>query len=399
MRKIKIAINGSFIRKPDSGMGQVSLNFLKNLSERLEDGDFNQFEFIVYLEELTRENFSKKIKIKLIKSKFYKRDDLIRKIIWEKYLLPKVAKKDGVKIFISLYQSPTILSSKIKHLMLVHDVVPKVFPDYLNNFRKKFYYHLIDQAIKRVDQVLTVSENSKKEISRFYELKSNQIEVCPISTDPIFDKKPTTKEIDRVMKKFQLRKDWYIFYVGGFDLRKNVNELIEAHGRLCQELRNTDLNLPLPKLVLAGEYHYRLRPLVEDLPSKIKQVTESYQLDKNQIKLLGFVEQSDLPALYAGSRITCYPSLYEGFGLPVLEAMKIGATVVSSSETSLPEVAGDGAYLVSPGNALVLSQALKKLIMNKQLSDDFKKIAQKQAQKFNWDIFTDKIIEIIKNEN
>jgi len=132
---MKIGINASFLRKPDTGIGQVTRGFVDKLTENHSDEN----EYFLYLE--------KDIELKLPKNfhkcvflPAWKRDDLIRKIWWEKFLLPRRAKRDKCDVFLSLYQCPTFLPKNIRHKMLVHDLIPKIFPEYLNNWRKYFYF-------------------------------------------------------------------------------------------------------------------------------------------------------------------------------------------------------------------------------------------------------------------
>jgi hypothetical protein len=134
---MRIGINASFARKSNTGIGQVTINFLKELAKHK-----NENEYILYLEEdinfALPENFQKRIFLPL-----WKRDDLVRKIRWEKTILPRKAKKDKCDFFISLYQCPAVIQSA-KHIMVVHDLIPKIFPEYLDNSRKKYYQALID---------------------------------------------------------------------------------------------------------------------------------------------------------------------------------------------------------------------------------------------------------------
>ncbi|KKU54973.1 MAG: hypothetical protein UX75_C0015G0034, partial [Candidatus Moranbacteria bacterium GW2011_GWE2_47_10] len=158
---MKIGINASFLRKQNTGIGQVTTNFIKKLAEfQISNFKFqNQdVEFILYLEEDVDLELPDNFKQNVFLPK-YKRDDLIRKVWWEKCLLPKKIKEDKCDVFLSLYQSPTVLSEKVvrKHLMLVHDIIPKFFPNYLDNLRKKIYWKLTERAIRKADKIISVS--------------------------------------------------------------------------------------------------------------------------------------------------------------------------------------------------------------------------------------------------
>ena len=329
------------------------------------------------------ENFQKRIFL----SQFYRRDDLIRKIIWEKYLLPKEVEKDQCDVLLSMYQSATNL--KTKHIMLVHDAVWKIFPEYINNWRKKIYYRLVDEAIAKADKIMTISENSKKDIVKYFNVSEDKIKVSYIDCDPIF--KNQHKQIEKQEKVAS-----YIFYVGGFDVRKNVSGLIEAYGLLWNKYQ--DDKKKFPDLILAGSFHKNLVPLVTNVPEKIKEIAEKYNLPKEKIKTIDFVEQKYLPDWYKNARLFCYPSLYEGFGLPVLEAMNCGCPIVTSNTSSIPEVCSEkSAVLIDPENPEEISQAMWDLLNNKQPAEEKIANAKDEARKFSWEKFAKKFLEDIKN--
>jgi len=405
---IVVGINGSFLRKSATGIGQVSWHFIKTLiQERKSLFDrLSDFQFIVYLEEnvpkellMDVDELPKNIKFKVVSQRFYKRDDLVRKVFWERFWLPRQVKKDGCQKFFSLYQSATVLPRNIKHLMLVHDVVPKVFPEYLNNWRKKIYYKLVDRAVGKAGKILTVSKFSRKEIARFYNVDLNQIEVNYDACDPIFKKELSEEKRKIVLKKYGLDLgEKYIFYFGGFDVRKNVGRVIQAYGQLISEFKEVDEELP--NLVLGGQFHKHLVPLVTDIEEEIKQVVSEYEIDEKLFKAIGFVEQEDLPALYQSADVFTYPSLYEGFGMPVLEAMTSKTPVVTSSTTSIPEVISEEAgYLVNnPENVEEIKNQLKEALLD-SFEDRQKKInlAFIESEKFSWEKFAENVLSGVES--
>ncbi len=416
---MKIGINASFARKPNTGIGQVTLNFLKNLSdfkfEILNNREGENNEFILYLEEDLPEeiklsnNFTKKIFLPL-----YKRDDLIRKIWWEKYLLPKKVKEDKCDVFFSLYQCPTILNfkheiqnSKFRHIMLVHDIVPKIFPEYLNNFRKKFYWRLTEKAIQKADKIITVSEHTKKDLIKYLNILAEKIDVNYIDVDEIYKKEISDQESQRVLDKYNLESG-YVYFGGGLEKRKNVEVLLKAYKLL---VKNNDQHkkLKIPPLVISGKLMPQLAPLWTDAENLIKKLNL-----KDRVKLLGFISQEDLPALYHNASMFIYPSFYEGFGLPVLEAMNSGAPVICSDKSSIPEVVcspffskeRNGAELLSsnndcaaiffdPKNPEDLAEKIKKLLRDENLRQQLSQKGKERAGDFSWDKFMERFFEII----
>jgi len=393
-----IGINGSFIRKPASGMGQVSWHFIKQLIKMSSENKHLKSEFVIYLEDKIPSDFISdynkvpaNIKFKIVKSRLYKRDDLIRKVLWEKFWLPVQVKKDNCQSFLSLYQSASILPKQIKHTMFVHDVIPNVFPEYLNNLRKKSYYWLVDRAVKQTYKIVTNSNFSKKEIARTYNINHDKIKVSHLSCDPIFKKQLSEDEREDDLKKYGIKKsDKFILYEGGSDVRKNIGRIIEAYGRLVPEITN------IPSLVIVGSFHKYLVPLVTDIEEKIIEISSNYNVDRKLFKTVGFVEQEDLPALFQSAEIFIYPSLYEGFGMPVLEAMTSSTPVVTSNTTSIPEVISQEAgYLVNnPEDIDEIKTQLKKALTDSEENQSKKiALALQESKKFTWEKFVNKILE------
>ena len=158
---MRIGINASFLRKQNTGIGQVTANFLKKLAEFPNE----KMEFFIYLEEKLPKNI--KLPKKFHKKIFlppYKRDDIVRAIWWQKFLLPKMAAKDGCDVFLSLYQCATIMPKDMKHIMIVHDILLEFFPQYLNNFRKKYFWNITKNAIKNTDKIIAVSHRTEKDL-------------------------------------------------------------------------------------------------------------------------------------------------------------------------------------------------------------------------------------------
>lgn len=390
---MRIGINASFIRKQDSGIGQVSANFLNTLVNELKKNPkvFGDVEFILYLEQDAELELTKEVKKCVIKS-LYKRDDLIRKTIWEKRLLPKQLKKDGCDVLFSLYQSTTILKN-IKHVMLVHDAVWKIFPQYLNNSRKKIYYNLVEKGIRKADEIVTVSQHSKNDIKKIFGIEDAKITVIPIDCDAIFKRKIPKKKMTEVLNRFRLKKGEYIFYVGGFDVRKNVDALLRAYGILYTRHNQ---KMELPRLILAGSFHSNLVPLVTDVPNIADEVMRKNDIPRGYVESIGFVSQEDLPFVYAGAKLFCYPSLYEGFGLPVLEAMSVGCPVVASNASSIPEIADETEIgLIDPRNDEKIAEGMLGLILNEELSQEKVQNAKKKSKKFGWGKFTKKVTKLL----
>ncbi len=384
---MKIGINASFLRKPATGIGQVTTHFLNELIKQIkEEKKYKNYKFVLYLEEDIEldlpKNFEKKVFLP-----FYKRDDLFRKILWEKFSLPYQAHKDGCSILFSLYQSATIIKYVcMKHIALVHDIIPRIFPEYLNNFRKRFYQSQVEKAIYGAHIIITVSEYSKKDLIEKMNVKPGKIFSNYISIDSLYSKEVTQNDSERVMKKYNLESG-YIYSGGGLEVRKNTDGTLRAYKKLV------DRNISVPPLVISGKLMPQLAPLIVDVEKLIKEL----ELE-DKVKLLGYVDQKDLPALYKNASMFVFPSHYEGFGMPVLEAMQIGTPVVTVKTSSLEEVGGDSVLYSDDESDEDLASKMEELLEGEDLRNDLVIKAKEKANKFSWDKFVKKFFEIVEDK-
>jgi glycosyltransferase involved in cell wall biosynthesis len=321
----------------------------------------------------------------------WKRDDLIRKIWWEKNLLPRKVKKDKCDIFLSLYQSATVFENEIRHIMLVHDIIPKLFPEYLNNSRKKIYQKLIEKALKKAEKIIAVSCKTEKDLIKHLDIDPAKISVSYIDTDEIYKKEVSLKEKQRVLKKYGLNEG-YIYAGGGLETRKNIEGILHAYRILAEKNKTEHFVQNFPNLVISGKLMPELAPLVTDATKIVKELNL-----KKKVKLLDFVSQKDLPALYQSALFFFYPSFYEGFGLPVLEAMNQGTPVIASKRASLPEVGQDAVLYCNPEDIQEMSSVMKKVLLEDRIRKILSERGKQRAKKFSWDKFVNNILNIINS--
>ena len=389
-RKIKIGLNASFARKSNTGLGQVTLNVLRELTI------YSDIDFVLYLEEdlpvdfKLPKNFTKKIFLPK-----WKRDDLIRKIWWEKFMLPRAVKDDNCDTLITLYQCPTIVEpyEEVQHIMVVHDIIPNFFPQYLDNWRKYIYWKLTEKAIKKTDRLLAVSKRTEKDLIEKLKIHGKKIAVNYIDVDEIFKQAVAPEHNVRILKKYKL-KPGYILAGGGYEARKNVEGVVRAYKLLLERNEKLHFLVEIPKLVIYG----KILPERLSLALDIKKLLRELNLTTH-VELLDLVPQKDLPVVFANASVFVYPSYYEGFGLPVLEAMNLGKPVITSKTSSLPEVGGDGVLYCDPKDDNDIAMVMKNVLENHALRQNLSERAKLQAQKFSWKRFCEKIIEISKQIN
>ncbi len=230
---------------------------------------------------------------------------------------------------------------------------------------------LVPKLARRVRQILTVSEYSKDRIAEICRVKPDKIHVVHNGVDPRF-RPVTSAEIAAAREKFSLPED-YVLCVGSLEPRKNLPRLLEAWRLVSEQLASCQQGQrEIPKLVLVGT------TAAVFASAKLEAPAES-------VVLTGYVPDKFLPALYSGATAFVYPSLYEGFGLTVLEAMACGTPVICSSTTSLPEVAGDAAILVDPSDVAAIGQAITNLLSDEPLRSSLRARGLERAKEFTWD--------------
>jgi len=235
----------------------------------------------------------------------------------------------------------------------VHDLVVFRYPQTLHPKIVKNQRRKLEWVRKETNLIIAVSESTKRDLVEILKISPKKIRVIYEATDPLFQKRLSPGRVNTVKKKYQLKKN-YLLAVGTREPRKNLKKVIEAFELLGRK----DLDL-----VIAGKFGWG-----ED----IKMANG---------KILGYVPKEDLPGLYTAAEVFVYPSLYEGFGLPVLEAMACGVPVVTSNTSSLPEVAGKAGVLVNPQESEAIAGGIEKAL---DQASELREKGFKQAQKFSW---------------
>lgn len=395
---MKIGINVSFLRKRGAGIGEVTHHFLTELVRQVADGEIApDVEFVLYgkealvlpvldaADESVRARFGVRTWLPP-----YTRDDLIRKVWWEAWSLPRAVKRDKCDVFLSLYQCPTVVSG-VRHTMLVHDLVPRLFPAYVNNARKKLYQWLSERAITRADEVLAVSAYTAQDVMRELSVSTERVTTTLIDCDPIFHDETyrTSEKVGRLRQKYSL-PERYVYFGGGLDVRKNAEGLLQAYAMLTAPSgAHNDLD-DVPTLVISGKLMPELAPLITDVEQRVAELG----ID-GHVRVLGFVPQEELPALYAGAGLFVYPSTYEGFGLPLLEALACGTPAVASDASSLPEVGGDAVLYCNPTKPQDIAQKIADALGDDELRAELAGRGPAQAAKFSWARCVREVMDVV----
>lgn len=277
--------------------------------------------------------------------------------------------------------SPVVYASGLKTFAFVHDLIPINHPEFCDaKFARKYRQWLEHLA---ADQVFVISESTKKDLLSFRpDMKADKIKVVYLGADAVFRPVTDAAAISAVRKKYGIRTEKYILAVSEISPRKNFGHLLEAFVAFAERLRKGKISL-----VLAGPVREGFSAVAE----KIKNL-KKYQ---DMIVQTGFVDDADMPALYGGAEVFVYPSLYEGFGLPVLEAMQCGVPVICTENSSLPEVGGKAACYVSGRDVGETADALYEICLNDAFRAELKQKSVRQVQKFGWQKFNENVIKTI----
>ncbi len=284
---------------------------------------------------------------------------------------PKLDSKLGpIDLFWSPHFNFTRLNKKTKHVLTIHDLSFMRYPAFFNR-RKNFWHQAINlpKLVESCQALVAVSENTRQDIIELLKLPADKVHLIYSGLDKI-KKIPSQTETDDFLKKHQLKPN-FILYLGNIEPRKNISGLIYAYNLL----RDHNVRLVDTQLVLAGATGWKNRAIFQ------ARENSPYRED---IKFIGYVDQADKEILYRQAIVLTYPSFYEGFGFPPLEAMARLLPVITSNVSSLPEVVEAAALTVNPYDVNDLAKAMELLIYDQALRSDLIIKGQLQAEKFQW---------------
>jgi glycosyltransferase involved in cell wall biosynthesis len=261
------------------------------------------------------------------------------------------------------------LSTRLPAVVTVHDLIPALLPAYSGGTLGVLYTRLVSHTARRAALVLTDSAASRQDILTHLHLPSERVEAIPLAADPGFRPVEDLAILAKMREKYALPPR-YLLYLGGFDVRKNVTGILRAYARL---------DLDDVTLVVAGRLPTRTSAVIQDPRPLAAELGVA-----GRVRFCGWVDERDKPALYSGALAALFPSRYEGFGLPPLEAMSCGTPVIVSDRASLPEIVGDGGLYVAPDDVDALAQAMRDLASNVQLRQTLAQAALAQSARFTW---------------
>ena len=368
---MRIGVNAWFLRQESTGSGQYLRHLLREF-----DAAGGEHEYTLFISP-SQPGSAPPLKFNSLRFRslelrgpFDGQSDKLCKLWFEQIAVPRAARRLGLELLhVPYWASP--LRPATPTIVTVHDIIPLILPAYRGGLLVRAYTHLVAAAARRADFVLTDSLTSRQDIVRRLKIPARRVRAVHLAPDARFRPGVELTRLLTLRRKYAL-PDRYLLYLGGFDRRKNVPGLLRAFARLVARGDKA-------RLVVAGR-----------LPTKDSAFFPHPQRVARELGLgdavhfIGWVPEEEKPALYAGAVAFVFPSRYEGFGLPPLEAMACGAPAIGSTAASLPEVIGDGGLLIEPDDVDGLSEAMSRLWRDANLRADLSRRALAQAAHFSW---------------
>jgi len=364
-----IAFDCRIIRdKNPAGIARVVLEFLKQVLTCDRKNDY-----ILIFDSLEMKDFvlyylryiKKKCKVLIVPFKLMTFSDMI--------YLPKILQDRNVDVYyLPYYITSPFHKKSYKVIITVFDLIHFLFPALKMSLGRRFFHFfpLIAKAIfKRADKIITISVNTSRDLVKKFRISPKKIKLIYMGVSDNFRVVSKEKALKLMRERFNVNKP-YILYVGRNEPHKNLKAIILSYNFLPSYLKEKY------QLVFVGKQEKKYYKPLEALINK-------YNLQEH-VTFTGYVEESDLPYIYSGASIFVFPSFYEGFGLPILEAMKCGVPTVSSNTSSLTEVGGDAVLYSDPSDIAKISEHIKNVLEDEWLKKKMIKKGFNQVKKFSW---------------
>jgi alpha-1,3-rhamnosyl/mannosyltransferase len=300
----------------------------------------------------------------------------LRSLSWLRYesILRKVCRKNNF----SIYHETAFVPAKLPDIPMVYSIYDLSLRRYRDTHPRErvwFFEYFLKRRMPFANHILTISEFIRQEIIDEFKVPMEMVTAIPLAPDPIFSLR-SAAEVEKIKQQYKLPQS-YLLFVSSLEPRKNIDLLIDA-------IRNISVDIPL---VLVGWHGWGDKEWLEEIKStKLK----------TRIHIIGHVPDEHLAEIYNGATALVYPSLYEGFGLPIVEAMACGCPVICSDTASMPEAAGDAALFINPKKSDELSAAIECMVSDQETRTDLISKGHAQAKRFSWERTARETLDVFK---
>ena len=373
---MRIAINAWFLDQPGTGSGQYLGGLLHGFQQAM-GAAAPEHRFLLVAPSQERDIQVPGLEVELWPFHSPRWRSNLGKVLFEQVAFPRACRQWGADVaHVPYWGSPR--KPPVTTIVTIHDLIPLLLPAYRGGLPVRLYTRLVSASARRAAMVLTDSLASKRDIEQHLRLGPDRVRSVYLAADGRFSPEPTPDD-QAILRRYGLHgsadraaPSRYVLYLAGHDVRKNVGTLVEAFATVARA--DDDV-----ALVIGGSLPERDDPLFFDPRPLVKALGLS-----DLVHLIGWVDEAHKPALYRGAACAVFPSRYEGFGLPVLEALACGTPMVTSSTSSLPELVGDAGFTVDPDDAQEMAGAILACLVDEALASKLRQRGPLQAARFSW---------------
>jgi len=369
---MRLGLDARIMAMPKAGISTYIANLVEEFSK------MPDIELILFGDKPFSADFEHYTKT--LKCLFFAQDNRKR---WAQFYLPKKLKQEKIDIYHATWNNAVPIFSPCPVVVSIHDLIPLVLPGYFKSLKKRIKFQLQELSAAHCSKkILTLSEHSKKDIIRLFKVSSDKVISVPIGVEDDFKIAPEPEEIKEVKEKFNLPNKYFLA-VGGFDQpRRNIKFLINAFIKYREE-HKSDTDLVVVKHSQPNKH------LLTETWATIEK-----SLFRDKVKIVDQFEKKDLIRVLYGAEALILPSLYEGFGLPALEAMTAGIPVLASNTSSVPEVVGDCGIYFDPRDEMSLIGAIDEISADEHLRKILIERGRMRSTEFNWPETARKTLEV-----
>jgi len=375
---MRIGIDATIIREEITGTGFYITNLINGLARIDDSNDYFIFGEKKHLRKYIKTN---KKNFKIINKKFSNR---IIRVLWESFIFPIELKKLRINVLHSPNYITPLFKLGFKIIVTVHDLTSLLFPKKHTITKRILLGKMLPLFLKKSDLILADSENTRKDILDLFKIPEDKILVTYVSFPDYYNESIDKKESMSILTEYKIEKD-FVLYVGMIEPRKNIISLLKAFVEL-----DKDLKLDLVIVGKKGWYYKEIEHYILGISKKKLQ---------NKIIFTGYVPEEELKYFYRAASIFVFPSLYEGFGLPPLQAMACGTPVITSNISSLPEVVGNAAIKINPNSMDELEGAILQLFKDNKKRENLVKKGLLQSKKFSLEKIASDVLFIYNSLN